>query len=120
MVILNKIYTRSGDSGTTALGSGERRRKDDLRIEVYGTIDEANSCIGLARALLADMAGGAGLAESLFGVQNDLFDLGADLCVPEKDAETQRLRIVQSHVDRLEGEIDRLNGELAPLTSFIL
>lgn len=120
MVTLNKIYTRSGDSGTTALGSGERRRKDDLRIEVYGTIDEANSCIGLARAFLADMPAGAGLAESLVGVQNDLFDLGADLCVPEKDSETQRLRIVQSHVDRLEGEIDRLNADLAPLTSFIL
>lgn len=120
MVTLNKIYTRSGDSGTTALGSGERRRKDDLRIEVYGTIDEANSCIGLARAFLADMPAGAGLAESLVGVQNDLFDLGADLCVPEKESETQRLRIVQSHVDRLEGEIDRLNADLAPLTSFIL
>jgi cob(I)alamin adenosyltransferase len=120
MVTLNKIYTRGGDSGTTALGSGERRRKDDLRIEVYGTIDEANSCVGLARAFLADMAAGAGLAESLVGVQNDLFDLGADLCLPEKDSDTERLRIVQSHVDRLEGEIDRLNADLAPLTSFIL
>jgi cob(I)alamin adenosyltransferase len=120
MVTLNKIYTRGGDSGTTALGSGERRRKDDLRIEVYGTIDEANSCVGLARAFLADMPAGAGLAESLVGVQNDLFDLGADLCLPEKDSDTERLRIVQSHVDRLEGEIDRLNADLAPLTSFIL
>ncbi len=120
MVTLNKIYTRSGDKGTTALGSGERRRKDDLRIEVYGTVDEANSCIGLARAFLSDIPGGVGLAEALVGMQNDLFDLGADLCVPPGEAERERLRIVQAHVDRLEREIDTLNEDLKPLTSFIL
>ncbi|HEY1735965.1 MAG TPA: cob(I)yrinic acid a,c-diamide adenosyltransferase [Methylovirgula sp.] len=120
MVTLNKIYTRTGDAGTTALGSGERRRKDDLRIEVYGTVDEANSCIGLARAILADVPAGAGLAESLVGVQNDLFDLGADLCVPPGEAERARLRIVEAHVERLEREIDRLNEDLQPLQSFIL
>lgn len=120
MVHLDKIYTRSGDAGTTALGSGERRRKDDLRIEAYGTIDEANSCIGLARAFLSDMAAGVGLAETLVVIQNDLFDLGADLCVPQSDGETPKLRTRQEQVDRLEREIDALNADLAPLTSFIL
>jgi cob(I)alamin adenosyltransferase len=120
MVKLDKIYTRSGDAGTTGLGSGERRRKDDLRIEAYGTVDEANSAIGLARAFLSDMVAGVALAESLVVIQNDLFDLGADLCVPETPGETQRLRMRQAQVDRLEREIDGLNGELPPLTSFIL
>ncbi len=120
MVTLNKIYTRSGDAGTTALGSGERRRKDDLRIETYGTVDEANSCIGVARALLSDLAAGVGLAETLVAVQNDLFDLGADLCVPQTEGETRALRVRQSQVERLEREIDALNAELPPLTSFIL
>lgn len=120
MVTLDRIYTRSGDSGTTGLGSGERRRKDDLRIEAYGTIDEANSCIGLARAWLSDLATGVALAETLFAVQNDLFDLGADLCVPEREGETGKLRIIASQTDRLEREIDTLNADLPPLTSFIL
>ncbi len=120
MVTLNKIYTRSGDAGTTALGSGERRRKDDLRIEAYGTVDEANSFIGVARAALSDLAAGVALAETLVAIQNDLFDLGADLCVPETEGETGKLRVRQSQVDRLEREIDRLNADLPPLASFIL
>lgn len=120
MVKLDKIYTRGGDAGQTSLGSGERRRKDDLRIEAYGTVDEANCAIGLARTYLSDMIAGVALAEALVVIQNDLFDLGADLCVPPKQAGEQRLRIGASQVLRLEQEIDRLNAELAPLTSFIL
>ncbi|MGO9135818.1 MAG: cob(I)yrinic acid a,c-diamide adenosyltransferase [Methylovirgula sp.] len=120
MVRLDKIYTRSGDAGTTALGSGERRRKDDLRVEAYGTVDEANSAIGLARAYLSDVVAGVSLAEILVGIQNDLFDLGADLCVPQAKGETPKLRMHQSQVDRLEREIDKLNADLRPLTSFIL
>ncbi len=123
MVRLDKIYTRGGDEGMTSLGSGERRRKDDLRIEACGTVDEANCAIGLARAYLPDLAWGAwaaGLAETLFGIQNELFDLGADLCVPEKPDDKPRLRLRQSQVDRLERHIDELNADLAPLTSFIL
>lgn len=120
MVKLTKIYTRSGDAGMTSLGSGDRRRKDDLRIEAYGTVDEANSMIGVARALLSDMPAGTALAETLVSIQNDLFDLGADLCVPEDDGSGRALRIGQAYVDRLEGEIDALNAELAPLNSFVL
>lgn len=120
MVTLDRIYTRSGDAGTTALGSGERRRKDDLRIEAYGTVDEANSFIGLARAWLSDLASGVALAETLVAIQNDLFDLGADLCVPEKESETGKLRISPSQTDWLEREIDTLNADLSPLASFIL
>ncbi len=120
MVTLDRIYTRSGDSGTTALGSGERRRKDDLRIETYGTVDEANSFIGLARAWLSELPAGVALAETLVAIQNDLLDLGADLCVPEKEGETGKLRISPSQTERLEREIDTLNADLPPLTSFVL
>jgi cob(I)alamin adenosyltransferase len=120
MVKLNKIYTRTGDAGTTGLGTGERRRKDDLRIEAYGTIDEANSCIGLARAFLSDLPAGVGVAENLVCVQNDLFDLGADLCVPETEGEKDCLRIRQSQVDWLERQIDGLNADLPALRSFVL
>jgi cob(I)alamin adenosyltransferase len=121
MVVLNRIYTRTGDDGTTALGTGERRAKNDLRIEAYGTIDEANSAIGLARVATASDAVCARVDTMLLCVQNDLFDLGADLCVPPtvEDA-TPPLRIAQSQVDRLEREIDALNAELAPLRSFVL
>ena|SRR5271154_6294828 len=119
MVTLTKIYTRGGDAGMTSLGSGERRRKDDLRIEAYGTVDEANSFIGVARALLSAPEH-AEFAATLAAIQNDLFDLGADLCVPESDSGKQGLRILQSQVDRMEQEIDALNSHLAPLTSFIL
>lgn len=120
MVKLNKIYTRTGDAGMTGLGTGERRRKDDLRVEAYGTVDEANSCIGLARAFLSDLAAGVGVAESLVSVQNDLFDLGADLCVPEAEGEKESLRIRQSQVDWLERKIDELNANLPALRSFVL
>jgi cob(I)alamin adenosyltransferase len=121
MVVLNRIYTRTGDDGTTALGTGERRAKHDLRIEAYGTIDEANSAIGLARVAIASDAICARVDAMLLCVQNDLFDLGADLCRPPGDnSETEPLRIVQSQVDRLEREIDELNAELAPLRSFVL
>jgi cob(I)alamin adenosyltransferase len=120
MVVLNRIYTRKGDDGTTALGTGERRAKTDLRIEAYGTIDEANSAIGLARVATASDAVCARVDAMLLCVQNDLFDLGADLCVPHSANETEPLRIVQSQVDRLERKIDELNAELAPLRSFVL
>ena len=118
MVVLNRIYTRTGDAGTTALGSGERRPKYDLRIAAYGTVDETNAAIGVAR--LHTASGGA-LDAMLARIQNDLFDLGADLCVPEKPgAQAERLRIVPAQVERLERDIDSLNAALAPLTSFVL
>jgi cob(I)alamin adenosyltransferase len=120
MVTLSKIYTRGGDAGLTGLGTGERRRKDDLRIEAYGTVDEANSFIGVARALLANGPEHAALASTLAAIQNDLFDLGADLCVPETEREAESLRMLQPQVDRLEREIDALNADLEPLRSFVL
>jgi cob(I)alamin adenosyltransferase len=119
MVVLNKIYTRTGDDGSTALGTGERRPKYDLRIAAYGTVDELNAAIGLARLhTVAD----AELDAMLMRIQNDLFDLGADLCVPERPDKParERLRVVETQETRLEQEIDRLNAELAPLTSFVL
>ncbi len=120
MVTLTKIYTRGGDAGLTGLGTGERRRKDDLRIEAYGAVDEANSFIGVARAVLLNAPEHTALAAILAAIQNDLFDLGADLCVPETDQEGRTLRITQPQVDRLEREIDALNADLEPLKSFIL
>jgi cob(I)alamin adenosyltransferase len=118
MVVLNKIYTRTGDDGTTALGTGERRPKHDVRVAAYGTVDETNACIGLARLHTgADPELDAMLAR----VQNDLFDLGADLATPETDApKHEPLRIVESQVERLEREIDALNAALRPLRSFVL
>lgn len=124
MVVLNRIYTRTGDSGKTSLGSGERRPKNDLRIEAYGTIDEANCAIGLARVSTSIVPQFARVDAMLLCVQNDLFDLGADLCVPEQyevmAPQYEPLRIVQSQVDRLERKIDELNAELPPLQSFVL
>ncbi|MEX0590827.1 MAG: cob(I)yrinic acid a,c-diamide adenosyltransferase [Xanthobacteraceae bacterium] len=119
MVVLNRIYTRTGDDGSTALGSGERRPKYDLRIAAYGTVDETNAAIGIARSHLGTEAD---VDATLARVQNDLFDLGADLAVPEKAGKEnrERLRIVDSQVDRLEADIDKLNAELAPLKSFVL
>ena len=119
MVVLNKIYTRAGDDGTTALGSGERRKKYDLRIAAYGTLDEANAVIGIARLHTADAAA---LDGSLARIQNDLFDLGADLCTPGtgKGPGGARLSVTAAQVSWLESEIDRLNAELAPLRSFVL
>jgi cob(I)alamin adenosyltransferase len=119
MVVLNRIYTRTGDDGTTALGSGERRPKYDLRIAAYGTVDETNAAIGIVRLYLAD----ARELDAMLGlIQNDLFDLGADLCTPEtgRNVGRERLRIVEPQVARLEQEIDALNAELAPLNSFVL
>ena len=121
MVVLNRIYTRTGDDGTTALGSGERRPKFDLRIEAYGTVDETNAAIGVARLHVKD----APELDAMLGrIQNDLFDLGADLAVPEREGKetkkAERLRVVASQVERLERDIDALNEKLAPLTSFVL
>ena len=122
MVVLNRIYTRTGDAGTTALGDGERRLKFDLRIEAYGTVDETNAAIGVARLATAAPGGGSRLDAMLGAIQNDLFDLGADLCTPVSDPPPayEQLRVVQSQVDRLEREIDDLNGALKPLRSFVL
>jgi cob(I)alamin adenosyltransferase len=122
MVVLNRIYTKTGDAGTTALGTGERRRKDDLRIETYGTVDEANSAIGLARVATAAEPKLADLDAMLARIQNDLFDLGADLCAPDqgKPQPYEPLRIVDTQVDRLEADIDTLNASLTPLRSFVL
>jgi len=122
MVVLSRIYTRTGDQGTTALGTGARRRKDDLRIEAYGTIDEANAIIGLARVTTATEPAWARVDAMLLCAQNDLFDLGADLCVPAGPGDTgaEPLRIVQAQVDRIERKIDELNAELEPLHSFVL
>jgi cob(I)alamin adenosyltransferase len=119
MVVLNKIYTRTGDDGSTALGTGERRPKYDLRIAAYGTVDELNAAIGLARL---HTAADAELDAMLMRIQNDLFDLGADLCVPERPDKParERLRVVEAQATRLEQEIDRLNANLAPLASFVL
>ncbi len=119
MVKLNKIYTRTGDNGTTALVSGPRRVKHDLRVEAYGTVDEANSVIGIVRLHTRDTRT---LDSMLEQIQNDLFDLGADLATPEtgKPLEWEPLRIVSAQVTRLETDIDRLNADLSPLTSFVL
>lgn len=117
MVLLNRIYTRTGDDGTTALGSGERRPKYDLRVSSYGTVDETNAAIGVAR-LHVDKA--SRLPAMLAGIQNDLFDVGADLAVPDRPGKSERLRILHSQVERLERDIDALNADLAPLTSFVL
>lgn len=119
MVKLNKIYTRTGDKGTTMLGNGERRAKHDLRVDAYGTVDETNSIVGLARLYMAEFAE---LDAMLSDVQNDLFDLGADLSTPDTGEELpyEPLRILDSQVERLEGQIDQLNTDLDPLKSFIL
>ena len=119
MVVLNKIYTRTGDKGDTALGNGDRVAKHDARVNAYGTTDELNAFVGTAR-LHATSA----MDDQLALIQNDLFDLGADLCRPEmdKDAEAEYppLRVTDAQTDRLESEIDAMNANLAPLRSFIL
>jgi len=123
MVKLNKIYTRTGDDGTTGLGTGERRKKYDLRIAAYGTTDEANAAIGIARLYTAD---DIALDAALSRIQNDLFDVGADLCTPVDDTRGgkgpggARLTVTANQVAWLESEIDRLNAELNPLRSFVL
>lgn len=124
MVVLNKIYTRTGDAGETALGTGERVPKFDLRVAAYGTVDETNATIGLALCHLA--VGDGTVPAMLQRIQNDLFDLGADLCVPERPGQVkpahagERLAISEAQAVRLEQEIDLLNSELSPLRSFIL
>ncbi|MFY9694264.1 MAG: cob(I)yrinic acid a,c-diamide adenosyltransferase [Xanthobacteraceae bacterium] len=119
MVVLNKIYTRTGDDGSTALGSGERRKKYDLRVAAYGTIDEANGAIGVARLHTNN---DADLDAALARIQNDLFDVGADLCTPGKGKgpDGARLTVTGKQVDWLEAEIDRFNAALQPLRSFVL
>ena len=120
MVKLNRIYTRTGDNGTTGLTSGPRRPKFDLRVAAYGTVDETNACVGLARLHAATEDA---LVDAMLGrISNDLFDLGADLSTPDTDKPLafEPLRIVQAQVDRLEREIDQLNADLEPLRSFVL
>ena len=120
MVKLNKIYTRTGDDGTTGLVNGERRSKSNHRIEAFGTVDEANACIGLAR--LHTATDHPEIDRMLERIQNDLFDLGADLATPESTRIEgyEPLRIVASQVARVEADIDALNAGLEPLRSFIL
>lgn len=124
MVKLNKIYTRTGDDGTTGLVTGGRCRKDDLRIVACGDIDEANACIGVARLYTSEQADPLNhqLDEILGRVQNDLFDLGADLATPDigQQFTYEPLRIIASQVEWIEQEIDRLNSHMKPLSSFIL
>jgi cob(I)alamin adenosyltransferase len=121
MVRLTRIYTRTGDKGTTALGTGKRVAKHDQRVEAFGTVDEANAAIGLVRLHTADHSDADAM---LARIQNDLFDLGADLCAPEDDTRgdgtKERLRVADAQVERLEQEIDRMNAELSPLNSFVL
>jgi cob(I)alamin adenosyltransferase len=117
MVVLNRIYTRTGDDGLTSLGSGERRKKYDLRIEAYGTLDEVNAVIGLVR-----VHGGSerALDAMLARIQNDLFDVEADLCLAAKGPGGARMTVTDAQVEWLERQIDELNADLAPLRSFIL
>jgi cob(I)alamin adenosyltransferase len=120
VVKLNKIYTRTGDDGTTGLGTGERRLKSDLRVDAYGTVDEANACIGVARVHTA--VSHPAIDAMLSRIQNDLFDLGADLAVPDdgKPLGYEPLRITPVQTDRVEKDIDLLNKDLQPLKSFVL
>jgi cob(I)alamin adenosyltransferase len=116
MVVLNRIYTKTGDGGETALVTGVRVPKDDLRITCYGTVDETNAAIGLARLTTS-----GDLDAMLARIQNDLFDLGADFATPEDpQPKFQALRVTEAQVTRLESEIDAMNAELLPLTSFVL
>ena len=119
MVVLSKIYTRGGDKGMTGLTTGARVPKHDLRIAAFGTVDETNACIGLAR-VHTQKDGPETVDAMLARIQNDLFDLGADLSTPGDEPGRQALRIVDAQVERLEAEIDRLNAALAPLRSFVL
>ncbi len=121
MVVLNRIYTRTGDKGETALGSGQRLSKAHIRIQAYGTVDETNATLGVVRLHTTDAAF-AKLDAMLARIQNELFDLGADLCVPDTSEKLsyEPLRILATQHERLEREIDELNEELEPLRSFVL
>jgi cob(I)alamin adenosyltransferase len=116
MVYISRIYTKSGDRGDTGLGDGQRVTKDHPRVEAYGQVDELNAVLGLVAAYCP----GAPEAALLRGVQNDLFDVGADLCVPPVEDEPPKLRVTAAQVERLERAIDRLNEGLEPLRSFVL
>lgn len=118
MVFLSRIYTRSGDAGETGLGDGQRVEKDHARVEAFGQVDELNAVLGLVAASSPDLPE----ATLLRTIQNDLFDVGADLCVPQPEGEPpgERLRVSAAQAERLEKEIDRLNDGLQPLRSFIL
>jgi cob(I)alamin adenosyltransferase len=121
MVVLNRIYTRTGDAGATALGTGERVPKNAPRIAAYGSVDETNAAIGVARLNVAEAH--PDVDAVLARIQNDLFDLGADLCAPERPGDApgrERLRVSDAQVGRLEREIDAMNAELEPLRSFVL
>ena len=120
MVVLNRIYTKTGDKGTTALGSGERVPKTSVRIAAYGTVDETNATIGMVRIHMGSAY--PDVDAMLLRIQNDLFDLGADLCVPDRGEELpyEPLRMTDAQVKRLEDEIDLLNASLQPLKSFVL
>jgi len=121
MVQLTRIYTRGGDQGETSLADGARVPKHDLRVAAYGTVDEANSVIGIARLHTGSSAEGTEADAMLARIQNDLFDLGADLCTPHNpDPKMPPLRIVDAQVERLEREIDRMNAEIPPIRSFVL
>lgn len=115
MVLLTKIYTRGGDKGKTSLGDGSRVSKTHPRIQAIGCVDEVNACIGLVRSLMIDQD-----TRTLAQIQNDLFDVGADLCIPASGEKQIVLRLAQNRIDFLESEMDRLNEELSPLTSFVL
>ena len=117
MVVLNRIYTRTGDDGTTSLGNGERRKKYDLRIAAYGTLDEVSAAIGIARLHTAKSADVDAL---LARILNDLFDVEADLCLAQKGPGGARLSVTDAQVNWIEQQIDKLNAELSPLTSFVL
>ena len=122
MVRLNRIYTRTGDAGETGLGDGERRKKYDARVDAYGEVDELNCVLGLVRLHTQDAADPdlARIDATLARVQNDLFDLGADLCVPPQEGEQHALRMTEGQTAALETAIDDLNAELSPLKSFVL
>jgi cob(I)alamin adenosyltransferase len=119
MVKLNKIYTRTGDDGSTGLGNGSRILKNSERVSAYGTVDELNSFIGLARSHIENNQLN-NIDQTLALIQNDLFDLGADLCIPDSDKSDGSLKIISSYVNNLEKQIDLLNKNLSPLKSFIL
>jgi cob(I)alamin adenosyltransferase len=117
MVVLNRIYTRTGDEGTTSLGNAERRKKYDLRVDAYGTLDEANAVIGIARLHTGDTPR---LDALLMRVQNDLFDVEAELCLSQKGPGGARMTVTDAQVSSIEKEIDEMNAELEPLRSFVL